>query len=98
MALLHYTDGAWFPDFDIRPIAFFGYESHVLGAVVETCFKSGDSLDQLREHLVKVFVDAKIKAHLDNKIVFVVEHKTQLWCLGFYDGHFTLGTSVRKTF
>lgn len=98
MSLLHFSDGMWFLNHDVRPVAFYGYETHVRGRIFETGWKTGDALDALRKQLSEMFTAAKIKAELDNKIVFVVEYNTQLWCLGFYDMHFSLGTSFRKTF
>jgi hypothetical protein len=95
--LLHFTDGQWFLDSDVRPVRFHPYTTFVTGRVVEMPVKHLDPLDLLRRELVDRFKAAGIAAEVDNKTVFEVDDSVRRWFLGFYDLIFALGTSCRSS-
>jgi hypothetical protein len=93
MTLLTLNEGGlWYLDYEVEPVEFWPYTTHVRDVVFSAPRKEVASLN---EELLRIFKAAGIKAYADNKCAFGMrDHKLRMWYLGFKDFTFNLGLSV----
>ena len=79
--------------YDLKPIKFYPYRSHVTGEVFKMDFSSKyeDEINYMRRLLVEHFNESGIQCYEDNKTVFECEVKGKRIFYGFYDLNFSIG-------
>jgi hypothetical protein len=82
-----------------KPIQFYPYPHVVADKILSyECKTKWDTefFVELRKNLIDSFMDSKITAYVDNKIVFSILFREQLVFVGFYGWTIDVGYSIGR--